>query len=364
MKPNKFCVLAGVLLLVFLLTASASIPTAMAAQKTIKLTFSGIFPMAHLHSKLNQLFCDEITKRTNGRVEITFYPGGTLVSAVKNFEGVVKGMTDIGMSCPLYVPGRFPVSEIFELPSRLDDGWVTAKVYADLYHQFDLKEYKDVHVLYFHGPSHNIISTRTVPVHRLEDLKGMVLRASGGATSTVTAFGATPRAMHMGEAYAALSKGVVEGQFSAPESLIGWKHAEVVKYASIPPVSTSSCQYAVMNKRKWNSLPDDIQKIFTELSANFGAYHGYIWNYLDKKGFDFLMSLPDREIIAIPADQRPQWEAAVKPVIDKYIKEKTAMGLPAQAYWDYFNERIEYWSARKPTFEEAAQWVEANLIKE
>ncbi len=36
------------------------------------------------------------------------------------------------MSCPLYVAGRFPVSEMFEMPSDIDDGWVTGKVYTDL----------------------------------------------------------------------------------------------------------------------------------------------------------------------------------------------------------------------------------------
>jgi TRAP-type C4-dicarboxylate transport system substrate-binding protein len=194
-------------------------------------------------------------------------------------------------------------------------------------------------------------------------MKGLVLRASGGATSTIRALGATPRAMHMGEAYAALSKGVVEGQFAVPETLKGWKHAEVVKFVTIPPVSTSSCQYVVMNKKKWDSLPPDIQKIFTELSANFPDYHGYVWEYYDKIGLEYFQSLPGRELIQIPPDQRAEWEAAVAPVIEKYIKDKTAMGLPAKEILAYFNERIKYWTAKKPSIEVSVKWVEENLLK-
>jgi TRAP-type C4-dicarboxylate transport system substrate-binding protein len=362
LKKRLFVLIGTTLMFVICLVSSPK--TVNAAEKPIKLSFSTVFPMIHLHSKLNQYFCDQISQKTNGRVEITLYPGGTLTSATKNFEGVAKGVTDMGMSCPLYVTGRFPVSEIFEMPSKIDNGWVTGMVYRDLFEKFKLKEYNDVHVLYLHGPGRNVISTRKVPVRKLEDMQGLILRASGGATATISAFGATPRAMHMGEAYAALSKGVVEGQFSVPESLKGWKHADVVKYVSIPPVSTSSCQYVIMNKRKWKSLPKDIQQVFSEVSAEFPAYHGYVWNYYDKEGIDYLLSLSGRELITIPEEQRSQWETAVKPVIEEYIKEKTAMGLPAEEYLNYFNERVEYWSARKPPLEESIKWVQTHLIKQ
>lgn len=333
-----------------------------ASDEPIKMNFSGIMPGGHLQAELNQLFCDMIAERTNGRVQITLYPGSTLTAATKNFEGVVKGISDLGMSCPLYTAGRFPVSEIFEMPSEIDSGWVTAKVYMDIYNKFKPREYDDVHVLYLHGPGRNVLSTRNVPIRTLDDMEGLVLRASGGAASTIAALGATPRAMHMGEAYAALSKGVVEGQFAVPETLKGWKHADVVKYVTIPPVSTSSCQYVVMNKRKWNALPPDIQKVFTEVSAEFPDYHGYVWNYYDRAGIEYFKSLPGRELIEIPAAEKPVWEAAVAPVIEEYIEEKTAKGIPAKEILDYFNARIEYWSAKEPPMDVSVQWVEENLL--
>ena len=107
MSRKKFFVFAcGVfLLLTGIIVSMASISEA-ASDKPIKLSFSTLFPSAHLQGALNQFFCDEIARRSNGRVEITLYPGGTLTSAIKNFDGCVKGVSDIGMSCPLYVAGR------------------------------------------------------------------------------------------------------------------------------------------------------------------------------------------------------------------------------------------------------------------
>jgi TRAP-type C4-dicarboxylate transport system substrate-binding protein len=249
------------------------------------------------------------------------------------------------------------------MPSDIDSGWVTSKVYNDVFNKFNLKEYQDVHVLYLHGPGRNLLSTRTVPIRTLSDMKGLVLRASGGATTTIAALGATPRALPMGEAFAALSKGVVEGQFAVAETLKGWKHGDVVKYVSIPPVSTSSCQYVAMNKKKWDSLPSDIQKIFTEVSAEFPEYHGYVWEYYDKAGLEYFKNLPGRELIVIPKDQRPEWDAAVAPVIEKYIKDKTAMGIPAKEILDYFNARVKYWTDKKPGTAVSVKWVEENLLK-
>jgi TRAP-type C4-dicarboxylate transport system substrate-binding protein len=335
------------------------------AQKPIKLSFSTMFPAVHLHGALNQKFCDEMKMRTNGRVEITLYPAGTLTSAPKCYDGVVKGLSDIGMSCPLYVGGRFPASHIFGMPSDIDSGWVTSKVYTDFYNKFKLKdiEYPDVHVLYLHGCGRNVLSTRAKPIRKLSDMKGLIVRASGDAVEIIKAWGATPRAMPMGEAYEALSKGVVEGLFAVPETLKGWKHADVVKYVTIPPVSSSSCQFVAMNKKTWNSLPPDIQNVFTEVSANYSEYHGHIWAYYDKAGIEYFQSLKGRELIVIPKGQRTEWEKAVKHVREKYIKEKTAMGLPAKKYLEYFDERIKYWDAREPDIATSVKWVEENLLK-
>ena len=364
MKKREILIVGLLVMVCFFTLSLFPAPSHAAGDEPIKLTFSTMFPQVHLQAALNQYFCDEIEKKTDGRVKITLYPGGSLTSAPKCFGGVEKGISDLGMSCPLYVGGRFPASEIFEMPSKITSGWVTTKVYMDLFNKFNLKEYERVHVLYLHGPGRNVLSTRDKPIQNLEDMKGLVLRASGGAAKVIAAWGASPMAMPMGDAFESLSKGVVEGQFAVPETLKGWKHADVVNYVTIPPVSTSSCQFVVMNQRKWDSLPPDIQKVFEEVSASFPEYHGHVWNYYDQAGIEYFKSLPNRELIVISENKRPEWEKAVAPVVETYIKEKTAKGLPAKEIVDYFNERVDYWEARQPSLEESVSWVKTNLIKE
>ncbi len=84
--------------------------------KTIKLTYSIFFPPAHGQCQAAMSWAKEIEKRTNGQVEIQVFPAGTLTKAKQCYDGVVNGISDIGMSVFAYTRGRFPVMEALDLP--------------------------------------------------------------------------------------------------------------------------------------------------------------------------------------------------------------------------------------------------------
>lgn len=92
------------------------------AQKVISMNYSNFFPAPHKHSILAEQWCREVEKRTNGRVKITYFPGGTLTPAAQIFDGVVKGISDIGFSCFTYTRGKFPLTEVIDLPIGIKDG--------------------------------------------------------------------------------------------------------------------------------------------------------------------------------------------------------------------------------------------------
>ena len=256
------------------------------------------------------------------------------------------------------------MSEVFEMPSDIQSAWVTTKVYADLVANFPFKEYEDVQILFLHGPGRNLISSRAKPIHALEDLKGLQLRTSGATIDLVKAWGGIPRAMPMSDAYEALSKGVIDGNFAVPETLKGFRLADPVKYLTIPPVSTSSCQFVAINKEKWAALPDSVKKVFTEVSAEWAEKHAMVWMYYDKVGLDYFKGLSsDRQVIVIPDDQKQKWQDPATAVLENYIREKSAMGLPSREYVDYFRQRIAYHAARQPSEAVAVRWVEENIVQ-
>ncbi len=336
-----------------------------APAETIKLTYSNFFPPTHLHSVLADRFCQEVKKRTNGRVEITHYPGGTLTPAPKVYDGVVSGISDIGMSVLSYTMGRFPASELIDMPHAYPNGWVATKVANDFYQRFQPKEFDDVHVLYFHAHGPGVVFTTKKPVRTIEDLKGLVIRSTGVGAKIVEALGARGYGASQAEAYELMSKGTVDGSFTPREVLKGWKQAEVVKYVTgCYDIGYTATMFVVMNKAKWNSLPDDIKKVFTELSKEWIEKHGMVWTYYDKAGIDYFLTFAGREVIQLPKEEMARWVKATEPLIDQYIREKTAMGLPASDFQAYLVKRVKYWAEKAPSEKTCAEWVEKELLSQ
>ena len=335
--------------------------------KPIKLAYANFFPPTHGHAILGNLWCKEIEKRTDGRVKFTYYPGGTLAPAAKTYDAVVTGIADVGMSCLAYTPGRFPASEAIDLPLGYPNGWVATKVANDFYKTYTPAEFADVHVLYFHAHGPGTIFMVSDKVTSLEDLKGKVIRCTGLAAKVVKALGAEPYAASQGQAYELMAKHVVDGSFAPPEVLKGWKQAEVVKYLiKAPAIGYTTDMFVVMNKKVWESLPEDIQKIITEVSNEWIDKHGRVWNGYDRMGEDFFLSLGGgREVVQIPPDENARWEEAVKPVIDAYIKEKgpRGVGLPAKSMVDYIKSRIAYWTGKEPSEKECVDYLKGLLGK-
>ena len=354
-------------LLAFVLVAVPAFASCMAPGpvKTIELTYSNFFPPTHLHSILAEQFCDEIKARTDGRVEITYYPGGSLTPAPGVYDGVVEGISDIGMSVLAYTMGRFPATQLVDMPHAYPNGWVATKIANDFYQEFQPKEFDDVHALYFHAHGPGVIFTTKKPVRKMEDLEGLVVRSTGVGAKIMEALGAEGYGASQGEAYELMSKGTIDGSFTPREVLKGWKQAEVVKYVTgCYDVGNTSNMFVVMNKGKWDKLPRDIKKIFTEVSEEWIEKHGKVWTYYDKVGIDYFLSFEGRELIELSGSEMARWVEAVKPLIHEgYIKEKTAMGLPAADYQDYLVKRVEYLAARMPAEESCVNWVMAELVK-
>ena len=354
--------MAALLIAVMLITIAACGQKAAPAE-TIELSYSNFFPPTHLHSVLAQAWIDEISARTNGKVKITYYPGGTLTPADKTYDGVVSGISDIGMSLFAYTMGRFPASTLVDFPHSYPNGWVATMVANDFYQEFKPAELDDVHPLYLHAHGPGVVFSTKKPVNKLEDLKGMVVRATGVGARIMEGLGAEGYGASQGEAYELLAKGVVDGSFAPREVLKGWKQAEVVDYVTgCYNVGNTTNMFVVMNSEKWNSLPDNIKKIFSDVSEDWIEKHGMVWNHYDKAGQDYFTSMEGKEYIELSDQEMARWVEAAKPVINEYITEINGKGLPGNDYESYLTERVAYWSKKAPSAEESSAWVEKNVL--
>lgn len=324
MKKKLFIAIS----IVSFLTASFVCADVVYAQaKTVNLNYSIFFPPSHGQCKAGVSWANEVEKRTNGRVKINVYPGGTLTKANQCYDGVVKGISDIGMSCFAYTRGRFPLMEAVDLPNGYPNGQVATHVANEFYNRMKPEELSDVKVLYIHAHGPGLLHTKK-PVKKMEDIKGMKIRSTGLSAKVVEALGGVPVAMPQPATYEALQKGVVEGTFAPIETLKGWKQGEVIKYTTeCTGVGYTTAMFVVMNLEKWNSLSKDIQKTIEEISKEWVDVHGKVWDKGDAEGHDFTLSLGN-EIIPLSEKENSRWVNAVKPIVDNFIKTAKEKNLP------------------------------------
>ncbi len=300
-------------------------------EQPIELSYSIFFPPTHIQCITADAWAKEIEKRSEGKVKISLYPGGSLSQAPQVYEGVVNGISDIGMSCFAYTRGRFPLLEGIDLPLGYPDGMMATKVANALVKKHNPQELSDTHLLYIHAHGPGLLASKK-PVHNLDEFKGLQVRATGLSTKIVSSLGGNPVGMSQPETYEALQRGVVEATLCPVETLKGWKQGEVINYViDTTAIGYTTAMFVVMNKSKWDSLPAEIQDIFNEVSQEWIEKHGQAWDQADQEGWDFVKEL-NREIITLTPEEEQKWKDAVKPILDDYVKTTTEKGLPGDVF--------------------------------
>jgi len=324
-------VLAAIAMGGVLLAGLSSCSKSPEKDQVIELSYSVFFPPTHIQCQTAQTWADEIGKRTDGKVKITMYPAGTLTKAPQCYEGVVSGVSDIGMSCFAYTRGRFPLLEGLDLPLGYPNGLVATQVATEMVRKYKPEEIGEVHVLYIHAHGPGILASRK-PVRKLEDLANLKVRATGLSSKIVQSLGGTPIAMSQPETYEALQKGVVEATFCPIETLKGWKQGEVIdSVTETSVIGYTTSMFVVMNKDAWSGLGPELQKVFTEVSDEWVAKHGRAWDQADQEGQAFIKEL-QREVITLDEAEQQRWQAAVQPVLDAYVAATAEKNLPGDQF--------------------------------
>lgn len=319
------------------ITGLALCHSARAADKTVELNYSMLFPAAHAHTVLIKEWADEIAKQTNGAVKFNIFPGNTLTPADQAYDGVVKGIADAAMVVASYTKGRFPLTEVIDLPLGYTSSYQAthlAKAYLD---KFNPKEFSDVKILYVmaHGPG--LIHT-TKPVATAEDLKGMKIRSTGTTSKIITSLGGTPVAFPLTEAYDAMQKGVVEGIICPPEALKGFRFAEVLKYTTIETGAAYSSFFCiVMNKQKWEALPKDVQAKIDRISAEYAEKTAAVWEKIEREGLEY-GAAKGMKIITLSPEEDKRWATMVQPILNDYLAQTKAKGLPGDVALKFCQE--------------------------
>lgn len=315
--------------------AVAMLPTMSMAE--VRMTYANFFPPTHVQSQLAEEWCREVEKRTGGAVAFDYFPGGTLTKARQTYDGVVQGIADVGMSALAYSRGRFPVMAAVDLPMGYTSGVQATRVANETFEEFAPAELDEVEVMYFHAHGPGLLHTRKTPVHTMEDMKGLKIRATGNSAKVVETLGGTPVAMSMPDSYQSLRKGVVDGGMYPVETNKGWKMGEVVDYMTVTtPAAYTTTFFVVMNKAKFEALPQAAKDAIREVNAEWGLKHGQAWDEADVQGMEFFKA-QGNEVIELDEAEAARWKDAVSPMTSGYAAELDEKGLKGTGVLEFIS---------------------------
>jgi TRAP-type transport system periplasmic protein len=276
LKPTLL-ILIGLMLVITLAGACAkpaTEPTAAskltpAVAQTIKMKLGTSWPITHPVVSVTKRWIEKIQNETNGRVQITLYPSGTLLDQFAAYDQLRSGVAEIAEFSSAF-PGT-PLLISNALPAFIYgiDMAGARQVFNNLWNQFpELRaEYTKVKPLFNYGSPEEYVITTQKPIRTLADFKGMQLQPIPGFPELLGKLGATGSNIPMSETYNALDKNIINGTIAAAEALATSNFDEVTKYSTNLHLPTPPIIFYAMNLDTWNSLPPDIQKIIEDSST-------------------------------------------------------------------------------------------------
>ncbi|MDW5376177.1 TRAP transporter substrate-binding protein [Halomonas sp. HP20-15] len=297
------------------------------AQTTLKV--SHYLPSVHgIHTDFIVPWTEQVTACTNGEVQFEIYPGGTqLGNVAKQQEQVMAGVVDIAHGLQGIPRGRFPRTSLIELPFLTRDAGAASETLWQMYPDYLAPEYRGLKVLALHAHNGGLIHTADKKVQTMEDMQGLRLRTPSPAVSQMlTALGATPQGLPPGEVYENIQKHVIDGTVFPWDPVKSFGLNEVLDYHLDAGAYTVPF-FFVMNQRKYDSLPENVQACIDEASGDsLVAKFGDWWDKWDAAGREEAEASGD-VITHLSDAERQRWRETLQPVTEAYIEETANQGV-------------------------------------
>ncbi len=228
------------------------------------LTYASPYPPGHPFSRADITWMKHVEQASGGRLAVKPYWSGALLSSDMSMTEIRHGLADIGLITPIYARGG---AHMLRAQSGFYGGVATiadqVAVYDCLQARFPAfgEELEGLHVLAVQGGNFPGVMTRTRPVRKLADLKGLRLRAQSDAIDILRELGADPVNMPMGEVYSALAKGVIDGVVAPADTIKSLHFAEVAHHFTTIRFSRGAYPARAMSDAAFRRLPPDLQQL-------------------------------------------------------------------------------------------------------
>lgn len=298
-------------------------------------------------------WAERIREQSNGRIDISIHPAMSLGGAPPTLLNQVEsGEVDMVWTLAGYTPGRFPRTEVFELPAvHFRSAYATNRA---IFANFDLIEadYRGVKPLLVHVHAGNAIQMANQNVTDPSDLRGLTIRTpsrTGGWL--IDAWQAEQAAMPAPRIRDALADGSIDGALIPFEVFSSIGLEGLVGHSTIGSDGSrfgTSVFLFLMNQSQFDALPADLQQVIDDnIGIDFVKEMGLAWDDLEVPGrmvqYDNLTKLPVDEIYA--------FEDLSEQVVQRWIEDVSTQGIDGRLLVDEARRYIARYSRIITTLE-------------
>jgi TRAP-type C4-dicarboxylate transport system substrate-binding protein len=302
--------------------------------QTYELKATHFLPPNHSFQKELVRWGEELAKKSNGRLTLKVFPSGQMGPTPRQFDLVRTGVADIGIALTGATPGRFPMTEVSNLPFVVVESAKSSKAITELAPKYLGSEFAGVKVLQFTITPPLKFHMTKAKIGSLADFKGLRIRYAGELfAESVKAFGATPVAVPPGETVDAMSKGTVDGALFPFEGAQSFQLGSIAKFSYEPGVNAASFVW-VMNPASYEKLPADLRALIDQSTGPAAAERiGKELDDAEIEGRAYMIS-KGAQVVTFNEPTQREMRTAVKPIIDDTIGKLEAKGQPARQFYD------------------------------
>ena len=302
------------------------------AQEKFEVKVAEFVGAQHFMTKWIMQWGEKLEKSSNGRLVFKHFPNAQMAPTPAHYDLARTGQADVSWFLHGGTPGRFPMTELVNLPYTVGSAEIGTKVLNDaqLRAKYLDAEHKGVKVLmlFTHQPG-NVHTTKKA-VRTVDDMKGLRIRfASPTIRDFITGLGGTAVGVQPTEILEQLQKGALDGAFiDYGGAGIAFKLGGTAKY--VAEMYSYVTSFGVgMNPEFHAKLPADLKKLVDDSMKGVEKEVGEGWDALDSIGKKLIVD-GGAQAIKLSKEEDAKFRKIGAQVTESKLKELEGKGLPAR----------------------------------
>jgi len=331
--------------------ATLGFPMIAKSQSPIVIKMQGAWSATDILNEFAMEFITRVNAMSGGRLRVDYLVGGSVVKPFEVTDAVSKGVLDAGHTVPVYWYGKSKVASLFG--SGPINGMDSFQTLSWIYRGGGLALYQELldklglnYVGFFANP----MPTQPLgwfkkPITNARQLKGLKYRTVGLAADLFQQMGAKVTQLPGGEIIPALERGVIDAfEFNNPTSDSRFGAQDVIKNYELGSFHQAMEFFEIIiNKRKWDSMPKDLQAIW-QYGVEAASQSNY-WTAMANYPKD-LQKLIDKDKVSVTRTpksvfqaQLAAWDVLTKrlsdadPFFKRVVESQRAWAKPVCHYW-------------------------------